>query len=161
MKPHSAWLLSPVTCISSLLFCGSQIAEAAAPSVVSDAQIALASGLGNPQGIAVSNTGIIYVADTANNRVVTVSTTGVVTPVNITGYTLSAPGGVAVDAYGNLYIADSNNARVLEVPVSGSPTQIAGSPTLSLPIAVAIDLRALFTSVTRTTLQCTRYLSAA
>ena len=139
MKAHSAWLLSRFACISSLLLFGSQIAEASAPPVVADAQIAFASGFGNPQGVAVSNNGTVYVADTANNQVVTVSNTGVVTPLNIPGYTLSAPGAVAVDANGNLFIADSNNARVLEVPVSGSPKLIAGAPTLSLPIAVAVD----------------------
>lgn len=141
MKPHSAWLLSPVACISSLLlFCGSQVAGASTPSIVADAQIALASGLSYPQGIAVSANGTIYVADTGNNRVVTISNTGVIAPVSITpAFTLSSPGGVAVDASGNLYIADSYNARVLEVPVSGSPTPIAAAPTLSLPIAVAVD----------------------
>jgi sugar lactone lactonase YvrE len=139
VKTHSAWLLSRFAFISSLLLCGTQIAEASVPAVVADAQLVFASGFGNPQGIAVSNNGTIYVADTANNQVVTISNAGVVTPLNIPGYTLGGPGAVAVDASGNLYIADSNNARVLEVPVSGSPKQIAGAPTLSLPIAVAVD----------------------
>ena len=127
-----------------LIVLGLQIAEAStrpkAPGVVADEQITLASGLGNPQGIAVSSTGTVYVADTANNRVVTISNSGVVTPVNITGYTLNAPGGLAVDAAGDLYIADRNNARVLEVPVSGNPILVAGPATLSLPITVAVDL---------------------
>ncbi len=69
---------------------------------------------------------------------VTISSTGLVTPVSTPGFTLSSPGGVAVDASGNLYIADSYNARVLEVPVSGSPTQIGGG-AFSLPITVAVD----------------------
>ena len=144
MKARSAWLLSRFACISSLLLSGAQTAGAAGrpipPRVVIDEQITLVSGLGNPQGIAISSNGTIYVADTANNRVVTISKTGVVTPLNITGYTLNAPGGLAVDAAGDLYIADTNNARVLEVPVSGSPTVVAGSTTLSLPISVAVDL---------------------
>ena len=69
MKAPSAWLLSRFACISSLLLCGAQIAEASVPAVVADGQIALASGLSYPQGIAVSATGTIYVADTGNNRV--------------------------------------------------------------------------------------------
>jgi DNA-binding beta-propeller fold protein YncE len=92
------------------------------PSVVADAQIPLASGLGSPQGIAISNQGIIYVADTANNRVVTISNAGVVNAVNAPG--LSSPGGVAVDAAGDLYIADSNNARVLKIPFGGTPVPV-------------------------------------
>jgi DNA-binding beta-propeller fold protein YncE len=100
VKAHSAWLFSRFACISSLLFCGSQIAEASVPAVVADGQIALASGLSFPQGVAVSATGTIYVADTGNNRVVTISNTGIVTPVSTPGYTLNSPGGVAVDASG-------------------------------------------------------------
>jgi sugar lactone lactonase YvrE len=125
--------------VFSLLASGSQIASAAVPAVVADGQIALASGLGYPQGIAVSNKGTIYVADTTNNRIVTISSSGVVTPVNISGSTLNAPGAVAVDPAGDIYIADSNHARVLEIPVGGSPTVIAGALTLSSPIAVAVD----------------------
>lgn len=85
MKLCSSRSLPRLCCISGLLLCGAQITQASTPPVVADGQIALASGLGNPQGIAVSNTGIIYVADTGNNRVVTVSSAGVVTLVNITG----------------------------------------------------------------------------
>jgi sugar lactone lactonase YvrE len=68
--------------------------------MVADAQIAFASGLGSPQGIAISNRGVVYVADTANNRVVRISNAGVVTQVNTTGYTLNSPGAGAVDASG-------------------------------------------------------------
>jgi sugar lactone lactonase YvrE len=138
VKAPSAWLLSRFACISSLLLCGAQIAEASVPAVVADGQIALASGLSYPQGVAVSPTGTIYVADTGNNRVVTISNTGVVNAVSTGEFTLNSPGGVAVDASGNLYIADTYNARVLEVPAGGSPTPIGGG-TLSLPIAVAVD----------------------
>ena len=112
---------------------------ATAPPVVADAQSTVALGLGNPQAIAVSNNGVVYVADTANNRVVTISSTGVVTPLSIPGFTLNGPGALAIDAAGDLYIADTNNVRVLQVPISGSPSMIAGAPTLSLPIAVAVD----------------------
>ena len=144
MKAPSAWLLSRFACVSSLLLCGTHTAGAGgrllAPAVVADEQITLASGLGNPQGIAISSNGTVYVADTANNRVVTISNSGVITPVNIPGYTLNAPGGLAVDAAGNLYIADTNNARVLEVPVSGDPSVVAGPANLGLPISVAVDL---------------------
>jgi sugar lactone lactonase YvrE len=132
------FLVNSSCLLGLLLSCGSQIAEASTPSVVADAQIAFASGLGSPQGIAISDQGIIYVADTANNRVVTISNTGVVTPVSTPGYTLSSPGGVAVDAMGDLYIADSNNARVLKIPVSGTPVPVP-VPGLGYPISLAVD----------------------
>jgi DNA-binding beta-propeller fold protein YncE len=139
VKARSAWLLSRFAFISSLLFCGTQIAEASAPAVVADGQIALASGLQLPEGVAVSSSGTVYVADTGNNRVVTVSPSGVLTPVSVPGYTLSGPGAVAVDSTGDLFIADSNNARVLELKTSGSVALIAGAPLLNYPASLAFD----------------------
>jgi DNA-binding beta-propeller fold protein YncE len=138
LNPHFTQLLSPIACIASLLFCGSQIVEASTPPVIADGQIAIASGFQLPEGVAISDNGTVYVADTGNNRVVTVSSAGVVNPVNVPGYTLSGPGGVAVDSSGDLFIADSNNARVLEVKTSGSVVLVAGPPTLSYPSFLGI-----------------------
>jgi NHL repeat len=117
--------------------------HAAAPPMVADAQIAFASGLGSPQGIAVANNGTIYVADTGNNRVVTISSTGVLTPVNTPGFTLSSPSAVAVDSTGNLYIADSNS--VYELPPGSSIAQSVtpSGYTLSSPAGLGFDLAAI------------------
>jgi hypothetical protein len=68
---------------------GSGYAQASAPPVIADGQVVLASGLGSPQGIAASHSGTIYVADTGNNRVVAIPSSGVVTPVNTGTYTLN------------------------------------------------------------------------
>jgi len=139
VKLCSARLLSRLGCVSSLLLCGTQITQASVPAVVADGQVTLASGFAYPQGVAVASNGTIYVADMGNNRVVTVSSTGVVTPVGTGEFTLNGPTAVAVDAAGDLYIADAYNARVIEVPATGSPVQVAGPPTLSLPVALAVD----------------------
>ena len=139
MKP-CARLLSPLLSISALLFCGLKIASAAVPPVVADGQIALASGFAYPQGVAVASNGTVYVADMGNNRVVKVSSAGVINPVNVSGYTLNGPSAVAVDSRGNLYIADAYNARVIEVLASsGDAIPVAGPPLLSLPVALAVD----------------------
>jgi sugar lactone lactonase YvrE/ribonuclease HI len=138
VKLRSARSLSHLLCVSSLLCCGSKIAVASAPSVVVDAQNILASGFSYPEGIAISTQGTIYVADTNNNRVVTVSASGAIIPVGLNGYTLNGPSGVAVDSNGNLYIADSNNARVLEVSENVTSV-VASAPILGFPIAVAVD----------------------
>ena len=138
MKLRSARSFSHLVCVSSLFCCGSKIAVASTPAVVADQQIALASGFQLPEGVAVSTNGTIYVADTLNNQVVTVSSTGVVRPVIVPGYTLSGPGAVAVDSSGDLFIADSNNARVLELKTGGNVTLISGS-TLSYPASLALD----------------------
>jgi sugar lactone lactonase YvrE len=117
-----------------------QLAEASVPAVVADGQIALASGFQVPEAVAVSSSGTVYVADTGNNRVLTVSSAGVLTPVSIpAGYTLSGPGAVAVDSTGDLFIADSNNARVLELKTGGTMALIAGAPLLTYPASLALD----------------------
>jgi sugar lactone lactonase YvrE len=113
-------------------------ATSVVPNVVVDAQVLLTSSLSQPQGVAVSSTGVVYVADTANNRVVTVAG-GTVTPVSVPGYTLSNPKGVAVDTHGNLYIADTGNARIIEAPATGSPSILLASPVLSSPVSVTVD----------------------
>jgi sugar lactone lactonase YvrE len=137
---RSARSFSHLVCVSSLFCCGSKLAVASTPPVVADQQIALASGFQLPEGVAVSKNGTIYVADTLNNRVVTVSSAGVVTPVTVPGYTLSGPAAVAVDSAGDLFIADSNNARVLELTTGGGSVTPIGSPaTLGYPASLAID----------------------
>ncbi len=139
MNSHSARSIFHLCFISSLLLCGSQIAEGSVPAVVADGQIALASGFQLPEGVAIAPNGTVYVADTGNNRVVTVSSAGVLTPVSIPGYTLSGPGAVVIDATGDLFIADSNNARVLELKTGGSVALIAGAPLLNYPASLAFD----------------------
>ena len=112
-----------------------------------------AGSLNRPQGAAMDQAGNLYVADTANNRVLeynqpvangesasrvigqdsTGSTFTAVQCNNGAGSggpasatTLCLPEGVAVDPSTNLYVADSNNNRVLEY---NSPLTIVGGVT--------------------------------
>lgn len=99
-----------------------------------------ASGLRSPLGVAVDSSGAVYIADSANNRILKEVS-------GISGYTQSvvadgllAPTGVAVDASGNVYIADTGNNRiVLETLASGSYTQSVVASGLSAPQGVALD----------------------
>jgi sugar lactone lactonase YvrE len=131
--------LSYAVSLASLVAFGLQESQGSTPALVADGQVALASGFQLPQGVAISRNGTIYVADTGNNRVATVSITGAIGTVTVPGYTLSGPGAVALDASGDLFIADSNNARVLELKTGGSVVQVAGSQTLSYPACLAFD----------------------
>jgi uncharacterized protein (TIGR03437 family) len=95
----------------------------------------------------VDSAGDIYIADTGNNRIRKVSTSGIITTVagggsgcaqqtDIEGdgyaatnarLSLGVSVGVAVDASGNLYIPDTLNQRIRKVAPSGTITTVAGS----------------------------------
>jgi len=64
-----------------------------------------------PEGIAVDNTGILYIADSGNGRVRKVAG-GMI---NTAGAVLTHPQGVAVDSSGNVYVSDSGSGRVLDI----------------------------------------------
>ena len=90
-----------------------------------------------PRGVAVDSTGNLYIADTRNNRIRKVDSTGTITTIAGTGFggdggpanqaSISSPGGVAVDGGGNLYIADSTNHRIRKVDSTGTITTIVGT----------------------------------
>ncbi len=134
-----------------------------------DGGSATAATLYSPSGLALDTAGSLYVADTSNHRIRTVSPAGIIITVAGTGehgYSgdggpaveaqLNVPEGIAQDAVGNLYIADSNNARVRKVSPSGIITTVAGNgisgysgdggpatdARLSSPVGVAVNLAA-------------------
>ena len=87
-----------------------------------------ADGLGSsasfygPYGLTVDSTGLIYVADAANNRVRKVTPQGYVTTLASTLY----PTGVAVDGVGNIYVA-STGKRVNLIFPNGTVSIFAGN----------------------------------
>jgi len=96
------------------------------------------SGLHNPRGVAVDNTGAVYVVDTGNNRVLKLPT-GATAPTTLPFTGLNNPEGVAVDSTGALYVADSGNGRVLKLP-AGATTPITLPFTgFTDPEGVAVD----------------------
>jgi hypothetical protein len=119
-----------------------------------------------PAGVAVNNAGDLYIADTRNQRIRMVTTSGIITTLvgdGTAGYNgdnipatsaeLNYPGGVAVDGAGNVYIADTHNQRIRMVTTSGIITTLAGAGTagyngdniaatsaqLDLPTATLLD----------------------
>ncbi len=95
------------------------------------------TSLSNPAGIAVSGNGTLYVADSANNRVLRyprpVNQNGRIAPdavigqANFTSSTFAAvnatsldrPTGLAIGPNGDLFVSDSGNNRVLEFSAGG------------------------------------------
>jgi sugar lactone lactonase YvrE len=101
---------------------------------------AASAQLNVPFGLAVSSTGVLYIAEYNNNRVRRVTPDGKISTVAGTGIAGSAgdggpavsaqlnrPQAVAVDESGNLYIADSHNHRVRMVAADGTISTVAGT----------------------------------
>ena len=91
-----------------------------------------------PTGIAVDALGTVYVADTYNNCIRTISPAGVVsTWAGAAGKGLQdgsvaaakfwQPTGLALDQQGALYVADSNNQRIRKITAQGVVSTLAGS----------------------------------
>jgi uncharacterized protein (TIGR03437 family) len=105
---------------------------------------ATSASLAGPLGVAVDGSGNLFFADSINNRIRKVSTSGIITTVVGSGATglytggfsgdggpatsalLFAPSAVAVDGFGNLFISDSGNYRIRKVSSGGIITTIAG-----------------------------------
>ena len=93
-----------------------------------------------PNGITLDSNGILYVADTVNNRIRKIAN-GTITTVAGNGTqgfggdngpplnaALNHPLGIAVDPAGNLYTADAQNNRIRKI-ANGKITTIAGNGT--------------------------------
>jgi sugar lactone lactonase YvrE len=115
-----------------------------------------------PGGIALGPDGYLYVADTGNNLIRKVSSTGVVSILagnGLPGFVdgsgnavqFNSPVGVAVDSIGNVYVADSGNRCVRKISTSGEVATLAGSgsyghsddigskATFENPTGIAVD----------------------
>jgi sugar lactone lactonase YvrE len=107
-----------------------------------DGGAATAASLNNPVGVTVDGTGNLYIADSQNNRIRKVATSGIISTVagngtasnsgdgglaTAAGFNYTA--GVVLDGSGNLYIADQGNHRIRKVATDGIVTTVAGNGT--------------------------------
>jgi sugar lactone lactonase YvrE len=107
---YPTWARKRMARISAaVILLGTSQAFAAAPAVVVDAQQPIGTGSFAPSQVAVAPNGIVYVADTNNNRILQFipGLPGTVTPTVVNTGGLNSPQGLAVDTVGDLYVADN------------------------------------------------------
>ncbi len=105
-----------------------------------DANTGIAAKFLGPSAIAIDAMGNLYVADTFNNKIRKVSTSGVVNTVagSAQGFAdantgaaaqFNNPLGIEVDATGNIYVGDTNNHKIRKISPTGTVTTLAGGST--------------------------------
>lgn len=136
-------MLKKTVAIVLLLNFLTALSFAAAPCFITKWDGSLGGGVfSGPYGIAVDNSGNVYVADQGNNRIKRYGTSGNY----ISGWGgLNAPFGVACDAFGFVYVVDSDNDRVRKYSAAGSYISDvgvgpgAGAGQFHAPTSIAID----------------------
>lgn len=117
--------------------------------------IGRAARFNGPVGLAVDDAGIVYVADSYNDRIRRIGRDGMVTtvagsgqPGYVDGIAANAgfdtPSAVAVTTNGTLYVADTGNNAIRRIDVDGTVTTIAAPvegeprPVLRRPVGLAL-----------------------
>jgi Tol biopolymer transport system component len=107
---------------------------------------------GYPTGIAVDQTGTLYVADFGNHTIRKISRAGVVTTLaglagsigdadgEATAARFSQPSGIAVDGSGTVYVVEVGNQTLRRIAPTGAVTTLAGTAAgFYMPRGVAVD----------------------
>jgi len=117
------------------IFAGSLTATGSADGVGS------AALFNQPAGLAIDNSGTLYVADTGNNAIRKILPNGTVSTLagliqgNADGVGIAAefnqPLAVAVDASGNVYVADTGNNELRKITANGTTTTLLSTSSFA------------------------------
>jgi mucin-19 len=147
--------------------CIRRITSAGVVSTFAGGVSGFADGIGinaqfnSPQGIAVDSLGNVFVADSGNHRIRSITPAGQVSTLagqSLSGTTddlgtlakFNTPTGLAIDSLRNLYVTDKNNHRIRKVTAQGGVSTLAGSTSgfindtgvaaqFNSPVGITID----------------------
>jgi len=121
---------------------------------------ATAAMIGRAEALALDAAGNLYIADSTQQRIRKISTTGIITTVAGNGLasfsgdsglavnaSFNFPIGVAVDGAGNIYVADGNNNRIRKITPGGIISTFAGTGAATLASAAGDGGQAIFGSL--------------
>ena len=105
--------------------------------------------LNSPRGIAANSSGVVYVADTGNDRIVRLDNKDnnlvFTSEIRLENSGFAGPGDVALDSQDNIYVADTGNNRVVVLDAEGTYQYDFGGngSQMSSPMAIVVVDRAL------------------
>ena len=128
------------------------IAGTGTPGFTGDGGPALSAEINLPNDVDLDAAGDVYIADSGNNRIREIDTTGVINTVvgglnNAGSAGINAPSALAFDKNGNLYFSDAGNNAVREVFPAGAlafPATAIG--TAAAPLTVTLAISGIFRS---------------
>jgi len=121
----------------------STYAGAGSTGYTGDGGLATAANIGFPFGVACDGYGNVYVSLTYEDRIVKITTAGIITSIAGTGPAggfggdggpataadFDNPWGIASDWAGNIYVADNANERIRKINTAGIASTVAGNGT--------------------------------
>jgi DNA-binding beta-propeller fold protein YncE len=113
------------------------VTQAGSNYVAASSLTTLASGLGQPQGVAVDDAGNVYVADTGYNAIKQWTRASNTLTTLVSGQ--AVPSDVAVNGVGNVYIADTGQNAIKQCTTVNSNLTTLVSSGLDYPTGVAVN----------------------
>jgi uncharacterized protein (TIGR03437 family) len=135
---HRIRRVTPAGIITTIA--GNGAGTPAAGAFSGDGGAAVNASLNNPTALAVTTSGVIYIADQFNHRIRKITPDGIINTVAGNGTpgfsgdggpavsaSLNFPGGLTVDTAGNIYFNDDINYRTRRISAAGTISTIAGN----------------------------------